>query len=257
MKIIVQRNFRKMRHVHRTHRVNFAWIVDYLVQSSPPLQLYHVPTYFQLADIFTKPFETVLKWKHACAMIGLFHDDNPLQQVEYYQSLVACGTAPSVIDVAAPCVMSIQLEPLSTGQLGKVLEPDLCDKMAQQEPPDTAGQTQPAAGSWQAWAEQQRMMQQVSRAQHQPGTSHVAAAALPLLSSVPMLGAQQLTQTAAGGKPLPAALEQVVEAGGKPPPTTQLLFTAAGGNPLPTVTEQEEVAHITTSAPALPPLVMP
>ncbi len=56
LKILVQRNFRKMRHGHRTHRVNFAWVVDFLMQAHGLVSLYHVPTQFQLADIFTKLF---------------------------------------------------------------------------------------------------------------------------------------------------------------------------------------------------------
>ncbi len=52
--------------------------------------------------------------------------------------------------------MSSQLEPFFRGQPGKSFEPDLCKKMAQQEPPDTAGQVQQAATSWEAWAQDQR-----------------------------------------------------------------------------------------------------
>ncbi len=103
-------------------------------------------------------------------------------------------------------------------------------------------------------------MQGATRSRLQPAAPalQTAAAALPLLSPVPMPGAQPVPMTAAGGKPLPAVLDPVVEAGGKPLPTTQTTITAAGGNPLPAVSETEELAEIThPRPPTLPPLVMP
>ncbi len=89
----------------------------------------------------------------------------------------------------------------------------------QQEPPDTAGQVQQAATSWEVWAQEQRAQQEASRARHPPAaatTQQAPAAALPLLSPVPMLEAQSVPKAAAGGNPLPAAIEPVVAAGGKP-----------------------------------------
>ena len=58
-----------MRHISRTHGVNVAWLHDCYVSNR--FGMVYQKTDGQSADIFTKAFRDVEKWKKACDLIGV------------------------------------------------------------------------------------------------------------------------------------------------------------------------------------------
>ncbi len=46
-----------------------------------PLTFFMFLSMYQMADIFAKAYDSSAKWKHACALVGLLHEDNPLSAI--------------------------------------------------------------------------------------------------------------------------------------------------------------------------------
>ena len=59
-----------MRHIGRTHKICHMWLHEQLTQQ-PAVSLEYCDTALMAADIFTKAFTDVSKWKHALSLIGI------------------------------------------------------------------------------------------------------------------------------------------------------------------------------------------
>ena len=68
IKIIEKGDSIALRHLNRTHGVSLAWLHD-VFSRIKELALTYCETAKQSADIFTKPFTSVAKWKHAVSLI--------------------------------------------------------------------------------------------------------------------------------------------------------------------------------------------
>ncbi len=208
LKIIVQRNFRKLRRVHRTHRVNLAWITNMLAQAKPSLHLFHVPSAYQLADIFTKAYDSTVKWKHACALVGLFHEQDPLSNLQRYvyqqkpsarqcvKTDISCssGAFDAIPSRAVPILAtsySLALEQRTNG-----------DSMEQQNDPTERQQEQTAAPAATGGSEAK-----APAPSPPPCAAAAVQAGLPPLP--PLMPAPYPALTAqAGGQPLPGAVQK-------------------------------------------------
>ena len=58
-----------MRHLERTHRVSLAWLAE--VFALDQIELNYCVSAKQAADIFTKSFDVIQKWKDAVRLIGI------------------------------------------------------------------------------------------------------------------------------------------------------------------------------------------
>ena len=62
-----------MRHVGRTHKVDIAWLHERFQETA--FELIYETTDKQAADIFTKGFTDIVKWRHACSLISHIYPD--------------------------------------------------------------------------------------------------------------------------------------------------------------------------------------
>jgi len=68
--LAMQRGFSaEMRHLERTHRVSLAWLAE--VFALDQIELNYCVSAKQAADIFTKSFDVIQKWKDAVRLIGI------------------------------------------------------------------------------------------------------------------------------------------------------------------------------------------
>ena len=68
MKMIIKGRSPTMRHVSRTHRVVLGWLFDRINLDSK-IQIKHIDTKSQLADILTKGYFTRDEWNHLCVFL--------------------------------------------------------------------------------------------------------------------------------------------------------------------------------------------
>ena len=59
---------RPLRHLGRTHGVSLAWLHEQTAVQG--ITVTHCDTAFQLADIFTKPYESVADWREKLKLIS-------------------------------------------------------------------------------------------------------------------------------------------------------------------------------------------
>ena len=70
-----------MRHMGRTHRVSIAWLHERFAEND--VALFYEETSRQAADIYTKAFDNVDKWKQACWLIGVVDPSALLGQIRH------------------------------------------------------------------------------------------------------------------------------------------------------------------------------
>ena len=59
-----------VRHLNRTHRVDLAWLAERF-KEDPHIDMKYCVTSEQCADILTKAFTKLVKWAHACKVMGI------------------------------------------------------------------------------------------------------------------------------------------------------------------------------------------
>ena len=64
-----------LRHIARTHRVNFAWLSD-VFRTCDQMDIKYCSTHEQSADIMTKGFTNAETWDRATALIGMRSKDD-------------------------------------------------------------------------------------------------------------------------------------------------------------------------------------
>ena len=62
-----------MRHLGRTHKVDIAWLHECFQETA--FELIYETTDKQAADIFTKGFTDIVKWRHVCSLISHIYLD--------------------------------------------------------------------------------------------------------------------------------------------------------------------------------------
>ena len=72
IKMIIKGRSPTMRHVSRTHRVALDWLFD-LINRDPKIQIKHIDTKNQLADILTKGNFTRDEWNHLLNLFNISH----------------------------------------------------------------------------------------------------------------------------------------------------------------------------------------
>ena len=72
IKIIIKGRSPTMRHVSRTHRVALDWLFD-RINLDPKIQIKHIDTKNQLADILTKRNFTRDEWNHFLCLFNISH----------------------------------------------------------------------------------------------------------------------------------------------------------------------------------------
>ena len=72
IKIIIRGRSPTMRHVPRTHRVALDWLFD-RINLDPKIQIKHIDTKNQLADILTKGNFTRDEWNHLLCLFNISH----------------------------------------------------------------------------------------------------------------------------------------------------------------------------------------
>ena len=72
IKMIIKRRSPTMRHVSRTHRVALDWLFD-RINLDPKIQIKHIDTKNQLADILTKGNFTRDEWNHLFCLFYISH----------------------------------------------------------------------------------------------------------------------------------------------------------------------------------------
>eukprot|EP00969_Alexandrium_andersonii_P291594 12888180-Alexandrium_andersonii.AAC.1 len=60
-----------MRYLHRTHRVSVQWLHEQLGPSIASVDIRYEDTADMCADIYTKTFDDLTKWVHACDLINI------------------------------------------------------------------------------------------------------------------------------------------------------------------------------------------
>ena len=78
-RIISTGKYPTLRHVRRMHGVSISWLHD--AYQKGVFQLFDCTTDYEAADIFTKHFTDVRRWRHALDLIGLVHDTGLLQHL--------------------------------------------------------------------------------------------------------------------------------------------------------------------------------
>ena len=73
LRIIQTGKYPTLRHVRRMHGVSISWLHDAF--NAGHFKVFDCDTNYQAADIFTKHFTDVRKWRHALDLIGVIHDD--------------------------------------------------------------------------------------------------------------------------------------------------------------------------------------
>ena len=66
------------RHTGRVHGVSVQWMNDRLGPhpDSDNVDIFYQDTNFMSADIYTKAFDTAVKWQHACLRINIFKPED-------------------------------------------------------------------------------------------------------------------------------------------------------------------------------------
>ena len=72
IKMIMKGRSPTMRHVSRTHRVALDWLFD-RIKLDPKIQIKHIDTKNQLADILTKGIFTRDEWNHLLCLFNISH----------------------------------------------------------------------------------------------------------------------------------------------------------------------------------------
>ena len=72
IKMIIKGRSPTMRHVSRTHRVTLDWLFD-RINSDPKIQIRHIDSKHQLADILTKGEFTRDEWNHLFCLFNISH----------------------------------------------------------------------------------------------------------------------------------------------------------------------------------------
>ena len=78
-RIISTGKYPTLGHMRRMHGVCISWLHDAYKQGV--FQLFDCTTEYEAADIFTKHFTDVRRWRHALDLIGLVHDKSLLQHL--------------------------------------------------------------------------------------------------------------------------------------------------------------------------------
>ena len=71
IKILFTGRFTKMRHVHRTHRVNLDWLYEVFTSSNPRCRLRYVSTTHQITDMHNKVITKADVWTHVSKLAQL------------------------------------------------------------------------------------------------------------------------------------------------------------------------------------------
>ncbi len=94
-RIVSTGKYPTLRHVRRMHGVSISWLHD--AYQKGVFQFFDCTTEYEAADIFTKHFTDVRKWRHSLDLIGIVHEKGLLSH------LTAClvGTGGCTISVAS------------------------------------------------------------------------------------------------------------------------------------------------------------
>eukprot|EP00969_Alexandrium_andersonii_P112138 4953001-Alexandrium_andersonii.AAC.1 len=71
--LAVMRSGRKptMRYLHRTHRVSVQWLHERFTLFPQNVDIFYEDSCDTCADIYTKTFDDINKWSHACDLINI------------------------------------------------------------------------------------------------------------------------------------------------------------------------------------------
>ena len=94
-----------MRHLNRTHRISVSWmhyVFSHFEQFG--IKLRKTDTSVMCADIFTKSFQTVEKWRHACDLINHCTKDRLEEVIELKRQWWKTGkvNAETNVEVESP-----------------------------------------------------------------------------------------------------------------------------------------------------------
>ena len=110
-----------MRHLQRTHGISISWLTEQLQRGEYDFN--YCQSEDQAADIFTKPFLSLVKWDHARRLIGHYADKElELAGVVFEQSKTMAAVAqpvPSPWPVATPNRLLIEFCCGSESYLGR------------------------------------------------------------------------------------------------------------------------------------------
>ena len=123
IKMIIKGRSPTMRHVSRTHRVALDWLLDRF-NLDPQIQIRHIDTKHQLADILTKENFTRDEWNNLLHLFNISHFSSTCCTKNF--SLISCSTVAKriqeqkeeerVVSKSRPAVMNIAYSIVSAAQ---------------------------------------------------------------------------------------------------------------------------------------------